>query len=178
MLYKIAKGAVTESHYGLTLAKVVPLPAGVVERATYVAKKLERHKLKTKRTSATVIQERRRKLILDLKEHLVQTHNGALEGDVLATWLKALQKEFVTRMSTIDAEEARVGQDSESEEDQDEEMRSRSEYDHEEERPSTQASQPSVITIDSYMSSTASPSMIRAVSESASGVRAVSENDR
>ncbi|KAF2786890.1 hypothetical protein K505DRAFT_258914 [Melanomma pulvis-pyrius CBS 109.77] len=178
MLYKIAKGEVTQSHYGLTLAKVVPLPAGVVERATYVAKKLERHKLKKKRTSVTVIKERRRKLILDLKEHLVQTHNGALEGDVLATWLKALQKEFVTRMSTIDAEEARVGQDSEAEEeDQDEEMRSRSEYDHEEEYPSSHASQPSVITVDSYMSSTASPSMIRAVSESASSVRAISEND-
>jgi DNA mismatch repair protein MSH4 len=180
MLYKVAEGAVTESHYGLALAKVVPLPEGVVEHATYVAQKLERRKLRRKKTSAPVIKERRRKLILDLREHLVQAYNGVLEGEVLADWLKALQKEFVARMSAIDAEEVRAGQDSDEEnEDRDEEMRDRSEYDHdEEERPSTNASQPSVISIDSRIISTASSTTLRGMSESASNVRAVSDNER
>jgi DNA mismatch repair protein MSH4 len=180
MLYKVAEGAVAELHYGLALAKVVPLPEGVVEHATYVAQKLERRKLRRKKTSAPVIKERRRKLILDLREHLVQAYNGVLEGEVLADWLKALQKEFVARMSTIDAEEVRAGQDSDEEnEDRDEEMRDRSEYDHdEEERPSTNASQPSVISIDSRIISTASSTTLRGMSESASNVRAVSDNER
>lgn len=177
MLYKVAEGAVAESHYGLALAKVIPLPEGIVEHATYVAQKLERQNLKRKKTSAPVIKERRRKLILDLKEHLVQAHNGVLEGEVLADWLKALQKEFVARMSAIDVEEACAGHDSEEEkDDQDEEMRDVSEYDYEEERPSTNASQPSVISIDSRISSTTSSTTLRAMSESASDVRAVSDN--
>jgi DNA mismatch repair protein MSH4 len=179
MLYKVAEGTATESHYGLALAKVVPLPEGIVERATYVAQKLERQNLRRKKTSAPVIKERRRKLVLDLKAHLVQAHNGVLEGEVLADWLKALQKEFVTRMSAIDAEEACAGHDSEEEkDDQDEEMRDRNKYDHEEERPSTNASQPSIISIDSRISSTASSTTLRAMSESASDVRAVSDNER
>jgi DNA mismatch repair protein MSH4 len=174
MLYKVAKGAVTESHYGLALAKVVPLPEGIVARATYVARKLERQNLQRKKTSAPVIKERRRKLILDLKEHLVQAHSGVLEGEVLADWLNALQKEFVTRMSAIDAEEARAGHDSEEE---NEEMIDRSDYGHEEERPSTNASRKSIISIDSRISSTASSVTFRAMSESVSDVRAVSDNE-
>jgi DNA mismatch repair protein MSH4 len=89
MLYKVAEGAVAELHYGLALAKVVPLPEGVVEHATYVAQKLERRKLRRKKTSAPVIKERRRKLILDLREHLVQAYNGVLEGEVLADWAQS-----------------------------------------------------------------------------------------
>jgi DNA mismatch repair protein MSH4 len=178
MLYKVAKGAVTESHYGLALARVVPLPEGIVDRATYVARKLERQNLQRRKTSAPVIKERRRKLILDLKEHLVQAHSGVLEGEVLADWLNALQKEFVARMSAIDAEEARAGHDSEEEnEEENEEMIDRSEYDHEEECPSTNASRKSVISIDSRISSTASSMTFRAMSESVSDVRAVSDNE-
>ncbi|KAF2710446.1 hypothetical protein K504DRAFT_481523 [Pleomassaria siparia CBS 279.74] len=187
MLYRVAKGVVTEPHYGLALAKVVPLPEGLIEHATYVAKKLERQNQKRKRTSAVVIKERRRKLVLDLKEHLIQTQKGELEGDVLSAWLKALQNEFVTRMSAIDAEEARSMQDSEEEEEdvdmdqveevEDEEMRKQSAYGSQpEERPITYASQPSIVTISSRVSTSESPSTVRAVSESMSDVRAVSEN--
>ena len=50
MLYRIAPGTVKEAHYGLTLARVVPLPPGVVERAEEVARNLEAHMLKKKRT--------------------------------------------------------------------------------------------------------------------------------
>ena len=118
MLYKIAEGAVQESHYGLALARVVPLPTGLLEHAEHVAHRLERQAFKHKKASVAVIHERRRKLILNLKEHLVQAHNGTMEGEVLTAWLKELQKEFVVRMTAIDAEAARaeLGSDSESEE--------------------------------------------------------------
>ncbi|KAF1996096.1 DNA mismatch repair protein-like protein muts [Amniculicola lignicola CBS 123094] len=180
MLYKIAEGAVTESHYGLALARVVPLPAGVVEHATKVAEELERQTLKKKKTSAGVIRERRHKLILNLKEHLVQAYNGVMEGEVLAAWLKELQKEFVTRMIALE-ETSHVDEDSEEEgidEESDVEMIDRSdgnevEYaeeaeegeENEMERPNTRASEPSVISLSSAVSNSESPSTMRAVSE-------------
>ena len=181
MLYKIAEGAVKESHYGLALARIVPLPPGLVEHATYVAQKLARNKLKLKKTSMMVVRERRRKLILNLKEHLVQAQNGVMEGDVLAAWLKELRKEFVMRMTAIDTEASRVEEEIESEDEnmqesinhgdlQDEDAISRlameSEFSNQRDRPITNASQPSVITISSGTTT-----------ELESTVRAVSEND-
>ena len=182
MLYKIAEGAVKESHYGLALAKVVPLPDGLVQRAEYIAQKLDRQKQKRKKTSTAVIQERKRKLILNLREHLIQAQNGAMEGEVLSAWLKELQKEFVTRMSAIDAAAAAEEEDSEDGESQDGRTGDTSYETHDDAmsvdyergetpRPHTNGTvasqQPSVISIDSYVTST----------ESASTNRAVSEND-
>jgi len=185
MLYRAMEGTVQESHYGLTLAGVVPLPPQVLSDATRFAHKLERRLQQKKKTSKNVIQERRRKLILDLKEHLVQAHNGVLQGELLASWLKELQKEFVNRMTVIDAEAERASSSSDAEEededeneDEDEEMRVHSVVDDDMygERPSTIASQPSVITIDSRNTSTEASSTIRA-STRVSSIRAVSEND-
>ncbi|EON65045.1 hypothetical protein W97_04280 [Coniosporium apollinis CBS 100218] len=118
MLYKIAEGAVAEEHYGLALARVVPLPAEVIETATEVARKLEKKVRRRRKTSRAVMNERRRKLVLSLKEHLVQAKNGALEGAVLAEWLAELQREFVVRMTAIDRE----AREAEAEESEDEEM--------------------------------------------------------
>ncbi|KAH9860688.1 hypothetical protein J1614_012020 [Plenodomus biglobosus] len=173
MLYKATQGVVKEAHYGLTLARVVPLPPGVVEHATHVAQQLERHMLQKKKASVTVLREKRRKLILNLKEHLVQAHNGVLDGEVLTAWLKELQKEFVNRMTALEAEAATA--DQESDEDEDEVMRDASE--HDDERSSTpRARQQSVMTISSYMTSTESEAAPRAMT--ASTIRAVSENER
>ncbi|KAF2499524.1 hypothetical protein BU16DRAFT_274531 [Lophium mytilinum] len=116
MLYKIAEGSVHESHYGLALARVVPLPPGVLKHAEVVARKLESNILRRKKTSAAVIRERRRKLILNLKEHLVQAQNGTMQGDVLAAWLKELQREFVIRMTAIDEQAAQAEAEEDSEE--------------------------------------------------------------
>ncbi len=104
MLYKIAAGGVQEEHYGLTLARIVQLPPQVYEHATVVAQKLNRLVAKRRRTSAAVILQRRRRLILNLKEHLVQTKDGNMEDGTLTAWLKQLQREFVVRMSALDAE--------------------------------------------------------------------------
>jgi DNA mismatch repair protein MSH4 len=176
MLYRITPGAVKAVHYGLTLARVVPLPPGLVDHAAQVARKLEAHMLKRRKTSETVLREKRRKLILNLREHLLQAHTGVLEGEVLTAWLKELQKEFVNRMTALEVEASNASQDSEME-DIDEAEGSTSVFDEDEEdRPSTSASHPSVITIDSTTTS-GSRSTIGTRSE-ASTVRAVSDNDR
>jgi DNA mismatch repair protein MSH4 len=173
MLYRIAPGAVREVHYGLTLARVVPLPQGVVDHATRVAQQLEAHMLKRKKASGTVLREKRRKLILNLREHLVQAQTGVLEGEVLTAWLKELQKEFVNRMTALEVEVVSAGQESD---DEDEVMGEAGVLDEEEERPGTHTSHPSVMTIDSSTSAE-SASTIRAMSEF-STVRAVSDNER
>lgn len=172
MLYKISQGAVKESHYGLTLARVVPLPPGLVDHAAAVAQKLERHMLSKKKTSEIVLKEKRRKLILNLKEHLVQAHTGVLEGEVLTAWLKELQKEFVNRMAALEAEAeaARVSHD------EDEEMEDASEADEQQSFGSS-AGPPSVMSISSRMTSTETEFTARPMSE-ASTVRAVSGNER
>ncbi|RYN73451.1 MutS 4 [Alternaria alternata] len=172
MLYKTTQGIVQEVHYGLTLARVVPLPPGIVEHATLVAQKVERHMLQRKKASGTVLREKRRKLVLNLKENLIQAHTGVLEGEVLTAWLKELQNEFVRRMTALEAEAASTDQESQ---DEDEEMMNRNDED-EDERPDTYAS-PSVISVDSRVSSTQSNSTTRAMSE-ASTLRAVSSNER
>ncbi|KAF2441187.1 hypothetical protein P171DRAFT_419370 [Karstenula rhodostoma CBS 690.94] len=185
MLYRAVEGSVKESHYGLALARLVPLPPQVISDATYFAHKLERRLQRKKKTSNNVIAERRRKLILDLKEHLVQAYNGTLEGEVLASWLKELQKEFVNRMTAINEEEKNVMESEDEDEEGDVEMRE--EYLGDEEmvearddsRVATTESDerpPTVISIDSRVSScTESTSTIRPASETSS-VRAVSEN--
>lgn len=169
MLYKVAEGAVKHSHYGLALAKVVPFPPGLVERATWVAEKLERQVQKRKKASAAVIKERRRKLILNLKEHLLQAQSGTMKGEVLSAWLRELQKEFVMRMTAIDAEAADADMNSENE-NEGEQMQEDSEHGGhtEDERPvtqSTHASEHSIISISSRNTSTESDSTMRAVSE-------------
>ena len=110
MLYRVAEGTVHEHHYGLALAKVVPLPQKVIDVAERVVQRLEGDTQTRQKTSPAVIRERRRKLLLTLKEHLIQAHQGRMEGEVLAGWLKQLQTEFIKRMTAIEAEaEVRQG---------------------------------------------------------------------
>lgn len=170
MLYTAVQGTVQETHYGLALARIVPLPPGVLENAAYFAHKLERRLHKKKKTSLNVLNERRRRLILDLKEHLVQAYNGTLEGELLAKWLKELQKEFVNRMTALQAETQKAaeedgseGEGSAGEEDDMKDMGA--EYGEEfEEQESMLESQPNMRTLGSGVSSTKSYS-VRAASE-------------
>ncbi|KAK5693497.1 MutS protein msh4 [Elasticomyces elasticus] len=122
MLYRIASGTVEEEHYGLKLARVVPLPEVVVEHAEVVAGVLERVGERRKKRSLTIVKARRRKLLLNLKEHLVQAKSGRMEGEGLRQWLKELQGEFVVRMLALDEEarKAELGvEDSEEEGEED-----------------------------------------------------------
>ena len=115
MLYKVAGGAVQEEHYGLALAKVVDLPPDVVRIAEKVSNKLTANIEKRKKNSRTILQARRRKLILSLREQLVQAQEGNMKGRVLATWMKKLQDEFVNRMATLEADVAAAAEESEDE---------------------------------------------------------------
>lgn len=107
MMYKISSGTVQEQHYGLKLAKVVPLPSDVVKQAEIVAMTLEQQMQQKKKHSLAIIQARRRRLLLNLKEHLLQAKNGKMDDESLTEWLKDLQREFVVRMSALDEEERR-----------------------------------------------------------------------
>lgn len=102
MLYKVVAGVVREKHYGLALARLVTLPEGIMQRAELVAGVLEQNASDKRETSLAVLVQRRRRLMLDLVEHLLQAQKGRMDGDNLKEWLKQLQREFVMKMSELD----------------------------------------------------------------------------
>ncbi|KAI4753592.1 hypothetical protein E4T51_13301 [Aureobasidium sp. EXF-12344] len=104
MLYRLTDGVVSEQHYGLQLAKVMPLPPDVIEYAIRVAEKLHAQVERRKQASRAVIVGRKRKLILGLREELMHACDGAMEGPVLQSWLQELQREFEARMTAIERE--------------------------------------------------------------------------
>ena len=116
MLYKISSGCVQEQHYGIALAKSVALfPPDVIQVAEEVSNKLQKSAERRKKGSKAVVLAKRRKLILNLREQLEQARDGNMQDDVLWSWLKKLQDEFVRRMSAIEAE-AQAADDEESDE--------------------------------------------------------------
>ena len=117
MLYKVASGAGREEHYGIALARVVNLPSDVIRIAQEVSDRLTSNMEKRKKHSRTILLARRRKLILSLRELLVQAQEGKMQGKVLATWMKKLQDEFVNRMAALDADVAAAAEESEDEQD-------------------------------------------------------------
>lgn len=104
MLYQVASGCVQEKHYGLALARVVDLPADVLQVAEKVSKALTMNAERRKRGSKAIAIARRRKLVLNLKEQLIHAREGNMRGKVLCTWLKNLQNEFVARMAAVNKE--------------------------------------------------------------------------
>jgi DNA mismatch repair protein MSH4 len=92
----------------------------MLEVATEVSAKLSKQIERRKKSSSAFALARRRKLILSLKETLVQARDGPMEGKALASWLRKLQEEFVVRMSAIDAETVGAdGSDEETDEEED-----------------------------------------------------------
>jgi DNA mismatch repair protein MSH4 len=108
MLYKISDGYEQEKFYGIVLAKVVDLPGDVIAVATEVSNALHERNEARRSTKAFLAVARRRKLILSLREQLIQAKNGLLEGEELRHWLNRLQNELIVRMAAIDAEAAQV----------------------------------------------------------------------
>ena len=108
MLYRVSSGAVQGEHYGLKLARVMPLPPDVIEHAELVSATLDQamRKKKSDRASLGIVVARKRRLLLNLKEHLTQAKNGSMDDGDLTQWLKDLQREFVVRMSALEEEES------------------------------------------------------------------------
>ncbi|KAL9010756.1 MAG: hypothetical protein Q9173_004335, partial [Seirophora scorigena] len=104
MLYRVQDGCVRETHYGIAMAKVAGLPADVIEVAEKVSLTLERNMERKRKNSKGIVQARKRKLILGLREQLRQARDGNMQGKVLGLWLKGLQDEFVRRMAALDEE--------------------------------------------------------------------------
>ncbi|KAI4187077.1 MAG: hypothetical protein L6R41_003061 [Letrouitia leprolyta] len=115
MLYTLQKGCVKESHYGIAMAKVAGLPDDVIQIAETVSKKLTKMAEAQRKNSNQLKVARRRKLVLGLREQLLQAKEGRMEGRVLGAWLKALQDEFVRRMAAIDEEVVDEEEDEEDE---------------------------------------------------------------
>ncbi|MCJ1383895.1 MutS protein msh4 [Xylographa soralifera] len=111
MLYKVASGYVQEEHYGIALAKVVDLPPRVIEVAEEVSRALKASSERKKKHCKSIVQARRDKLLLGLREQLRQAKEGNMQGEVLRSWLKKLQDEFVRRMSALDDELQQIGDD-------------------------------------------------------------------
>lgn len=107
MLYRVSSGAVEDEHYGLKLARVMALPPDVIEHAELVSATLDEamQKKKSEGASLAIVIARKRRLLLNLKEHLVQAKNGSMNNDDLTQWLKDLQREFVVRMTALEEEE-------------------------------------------------------------------------
>lgn len=102
MLYKIGEGVAQEEHYGIALARVVDLPAQVLEVAERVSKALDAQSAAKKQSSKAFALIRRRKLVSGLKEVLTQAASGTMQPKALLSWLIRLQSEFIERMDQID----------------------------------------------------------------------------
>ncbi|OBT70038.1 hypothetical protein VE03_00464 [Pseudogymnoascus sp. 23342-1-I1] len=113
MLYKIANGFVKEEHYGLALARVVNLPPLVLEVAERVSKRLQAQAAAKKKSSKSFAIARKRKLVLSLREVLLQAQESVMQGKALMEHLRKVQEEFVKRMDCIENEAEDSGNESE-----------------------------------------------------------------
>lgn len=119
MLYKIANGFVQEEHYGLALARVVNLPPLVLEVAEKVSKTLQAQAAAKKKSSKSFAIARKRKLVLSLREVLLQAQESVMQGKSLMEYLRKVQEEFVKRMDCIENEADDSGNESVAGEDND-----------------------------------------------------------
>jgi DNA mismatch repair protein MSH4 len=104
----------------LALARVVGLPPDVLDRATFVSKTLSGKLEQNKRKSAAYNLSRRRRLVLKLKETLLQARDGMMEERALRSWLCKLQDEFVAQMTAVPVDAEEEGGEEEEGEDEDE----------------------------------------------------------
>ncbi|KAH8890476.1 hypothetical protein GQ53DRAFT_794774 [Thozetella sp. PMI_491] len=102
MLYKASAGPMDGENYGIDLARAIGFPAGFINVAEETSKYL-RERAETKRqgsNSRRLVQ--RRKLVLNLYDTLLHARDSTMEDDVLADYLRELQKEFILRLQAIE----------------------------------------------------------------------------
>ncbi|KAI1480263.1 muts domain V-domain-containing protein [Daldinia eschscholtzii] len=102
MLYRVTSGQVQEDHYGLNLARVIGFPERFIEVAEEVSKTLAEGIERKKQNSQSRKLLRRRKLILNLHDTLLQLQGSDMDDGALGSYLRRLQSEFVSRMDEIE----------------------------------------------------------------------------
>ncbi|KAF4945057.1 hypothetical protein F66182_18632 [Fusarium sp. NRRL 66182] len=102
MLYKLQEGHLQEKFYGLALAKVLPFPPQVLDVAQQVSTHLYKITEDRTTTSRLLRISRMRNLVLQLREQLLQAHNGTIDGEELRQWLKRLQDDFAMKMAEME----------------------------------------------------------------------------
>lgn len=80
----------------------MPLPAAVLERATEVAEQLTQINERKKDTSKAVLMQRKRRLVLDLREQLIQAKHGKMDNEALKQCLRELQQSFIVKMTELE----------------------------------------------------------------------------
>ncbi|KAL4866084.1 hypothetical protein BDV12DRAFT_139387 [Aspergillus spectabilis] len=104
MFYKITEGPNQVKFYGLTLAKLIDFPPGVLETAHDVSEELNLLSIRRHSQTKALAIARKRKLILSLREQLLQARAGNMEGQTLRKWLKWLQDEFTEQMAAANGD--------------------------------------------------------------------------
>ncbi|KAI6082319.1 DNA mismatch repair protein-like protein MutS [Hypoxylon rubiginosum] len=102
MLYKITSGPVQKENYGLNLARAIGFPERFIEVAEDVSMSLAKTIDEKKQSSQSRKLLRRRKLILNLHDTLLQLRESDMDDAALGSYLKRLQDEFVARMDEIE----------------------------------------------------------------------------
>ncbi|KAK2014540.1 muts domain V [Colletotrichum eremochloae] len=104
MLYKVESGKTKDTMYGITLAKAMPFPKRFLEVAEQVAVSLSQRREQKKLGSETRKTLSRRKLLLNLHDHLKQVSNSELDEPAMRSYLIRLREEFILRMYAIENE--------------------------------------------------------------------------
>ncbi|KAJ9133304.1 MutS domain V [Pleurostoma richardsiae] len=110
MLYRISAGVLSEQNYGINLARAIGFPPSFIQKAEQVSTTLRQLADARRQSSQARKLERRRKLVLNLRETLMQAYESEMDDNALASYLRRLQSEFVTRMEEIESN-VEAGQD-------------------------------------------------------------------
>ncbi|KAI6355054.1 hypothetical protein MCOR25_008360 [Pyricularia grisea] len=115
MIHKIAKGPLKDDSYGIDLARVIGFPPSFIEHAQSLAETLRRNAAAKKQSSDQHRLMRRRALVTNLQELLIQARDSNMDDSALLTLLKRLQQDFVNRMAEIDEESTNADEQQDSE---------------------------------------------------------------
>nr|CAG8543607.1 10899_t:CDS:10 [Entrophospora candida] len=101
-LYKVKDGRNDDEHYGLRFGQLIGLPDDVIQKATEVSHKLKELIDANKEKSSSNKITKRRQLLLQLTEHLLQIKRSSnLDKDSLRRYLKMVQEGFITKMEEL-----------------------------------------------------------------------------
>ncbi|CAG8498626.1 178_t:CDS:10 [Paraglomus occultum] len=112
-LYKIKDGSTNEEHYeilfdmifashiGLKFGQLVGLPEDVIQRASEVSYRLKELIDAGRERSETNKLLQKRKLLLQLAQHLSSIRSSSLDKETLKDYLRRMQEEFIEKMEIL-----------------------------------------------------------------------------